>query len=734
MIGSLLEIESARKYLGRINASPRSLREAVVRIDVGNYWRDVAHIKFAPDGEVEVSNEVYAPTEHEREEMKRDFPKYDFPGPVKLESIERLPEGVFDDDNLFTFKDHTGRIVMLQQRKESRESGEKRYFPYTYWSDGQWRCCEPEGLLPLYNLDKAKGARTAFLHEGAKSARFCQRLVDLPEGAEHPWIEELRNGVHLGWISGALSPQRTDFDILRRLGIGRVYIVADNDWPGKMAVPKIAERLDCMTLSLEFTDEFPPAFDLGDEFPKAFWKEWGGESYYRGPSFHDCLHPATWATDIVPPEKKGGRPGFRLRDHFKSMWGYVEEADLFVCLELPQIIRSESILNKMLAKFSHVKNTTELILKNHVGRYERLAYRPDVARLILTDGESSAINIHIPTKVDCAEGSPHPFLEFMEHLVPNPEERKVVLSWCATLIAKPEVKMGFALLMISELQGAGKTTLGEKILSPLVGEHNTGNPSSENIMSNYNHWLAMKRLIIINEIYEGRSWNMYNKLKSAITDRKIHVNKKYEREYDLENWGQFYACSNTLRALKIEDTDRRWYVPDVAEIHWGGSSEEAEARFMKLWSWLETNGLGIIRQWAEDWGEYLPPGRHAPMTDRKRDIAEGAKSRAVREVERLADAMMASEAAKVVSMKSVEDWLRHSVLEGERFYETRPELSRVLTKAGLARYSWVKLGGERQNVYANEEGKGKIDGYSGSAGEIIKELCEEPNRILQEEF
>jgi hypothetical protein len=81
-----------------------------------------------------------------------------------------------------------------------------------------------------------------------------------------------------------------------------------------------------------------------------------------------------------------------------------------------------------------------------------------------------------------------------------------VLKWCATLIARPSIRMGYGLLLISEQQGIGKTTLGAHILAPLVGLHNTSFPGENDITSAFNEWVAHKRLAVISEIYSGSSW------------------------------------------------------------------------------------------------------------------------------------------------------------------------------------------------------------------------------------
>src|SRR5690606_29629918 len=142
-------------------------------------------------------------------------------------------------------------------------------------------------------------------------------------------------------------------------------------------------------------------------------KELNGVRYYAGPSMRDLMSPATWATDVVPNPSGKGRPMHVLRDSFKRMWAYVEEADAFVCTEMPEIVRSESVLNKMVAGFSHDSETSNLLDKAYKGRSSKIWYRPaHDARLVDYRG-SNAINLHVPSQVKPEKGDPGPWIEFL---------------------------------------------------------------------------------------------------------------------------------------------------------------------------------------------------------------------------------------------------------------------------------------------------------------------------------
>lgn len=701
-IKELTEVPVVRDYLNRIGAEPRSLKTAVVRIVTGSYWKDLATIRFSKTGDIDSSTLEHAPTDLERVMIKEALSAVQWPELKKLSRIVNPPPIVRDasPNHLFEFRDREGQIVMLQVRQGEGEK--RRYTPFTYWDDDIWRMCEPDGPLPLFNADKIGDNTTVFIHEGAKAARHCQQMIEAGNNeakqllATHPWGRELGGAVHIGWIGGALSPSRTDWSILKSAGVKRAYIVADNDEPGRSAIPNIAQHLRMPTFSIEFTNEFPASFDLADEFPKKMFSNGFGERVYIGPAFRECLHPSTWATDTVPPSKEGGRPGHVLRDSFKGMWAYIEEADMFVCTEMPEIMRSEQILNKMLAGFSHVQDTTRLIIKTYQGRSTRVCYRPDVAGFKVTFRGSSAINLHVPSNIKAQPGDPQPFLDFMDYLFVNEGERHEALRWCATLIARPEVRMLYGLLLISEKQGVGKTTLGANILAPLVGIQNVGFPGENDITSAFNEWVAHKRLAIVSEIYSGSSWKAYHALKGVITDKDISVNQKYMRQYVIENWCHILASSNSMRALKMEHDDRRWFYPQITEVAW------PRLKFDELRKWIAAGGLNIIRHWAEGFGNYVNQSDRAPMTDRKREMIEGSRSEAQQEAAALAEALKSLDRPAGLLIKDVVGWVR--VHAQGRVFDTDYELRRSMVDCGLVAWQKrIKVGGRLQYVVINTQ-------------------------------
>ena len=215
---------------------------------------------------------------------------------------------------------------------------------------------------------------------------------------------------------------------------------------------------------------------------------------------------------------------------------------------------------------------------------------------------------------------------------------------------------------------------------PLVGERNTSFPDERVIAdSQFNYWVAEKRLIVVSEIYPGGSWRTYQALKAYVTDNKIEVHRKYRDTYPIRCFAHFVCSSNFLRAMKIDNRDRRWYIPEVVEHYWGDDKDEHKKNFTRFRHWLTfENGLGIIKHWAENFGDYVESGEHPPDTKRKTEMIEEARAEPIKFLHSWA---AANKDADVVAVdRDIKDMLK-SAGEDPKYF-TPLELRRVLEGVG----------------------------------------------------
>jgi Family of unknown function (DUF5906) len=680
-------------YRRRIGAEITSLRRAVIKAErEDGYWYETASITIK-NGQVDVyimkgaANakelaEGLSPTDDEKRAIAVEIAAVNFPRSINARKGQLPPElKNVDPQHYSVFHDLSGKEILFIQW---RENGEKPDWPFTFWSDHKWRMLEPDGLLPLYGLEQLNDAYLVFVHEGATAARKVAARLAAGGGAvaDFPWDSTLKLGTHIGWPGGATNAHRVDWSPLKKRPNLQIVVVADNDQAGVEAVATISQILLRTMEVIKFDDRFKVGFDLANEWPAN--KEWWRGLLYVGPTYDDCLFSATWATDAIRSGGQGAPP-HKVRGQFAKEWFWIEDPAVYVRRSQPDKLLSEEVFNRSVRPFSHVANTARLLIQHESSKCSGVTYDPGhMPGKVNIDGRL-VINVYRPPTIPAKEGDPKTFLDFTEHLIPEKNDRIEFLRWAATLIARPEIRMTYGVLLISETQGVGKGTMGEAIIAPLVGEHNVSVPSEKEIVdNNYNYWLAHKRLAVVHEIYSGHSVKAYNILKSTISDKFVTIRLKFLPNYMLENWIHIFACSNSMRALHIEESDRRWLVPRVTEM------TQPHKYWVDLHQWLAAGGLEIVRWWADDFLQTHDPvqrGVDAPSTGLKKEIILETRSEGSQLAYDLGLLILEKHKGEkiVLAMENVRDWVagQRKMDRNDRRLEKALTLRKALKAAGM---------------------------------------------------
>jgi len=685
-------------YIDRVGAEQRNFRRFVVRLQGAHgYFYDAVIIKIGRDGVIECNDEEYKPTEAEQAAIsaalaaETNWPKSVAASLAKLAELRALIGG---SPELRAAKSGDGNTILMVQQRVRKQDGSKADLPWSFWSDGVWRCMEPDGLLPLFGLDQLAHKAGFALHEGYKGAEHVAAALARSPSLlldAHPWLRDfpwrdslLANCAQLGWPGGALNPHRVDWEPLRKRPKNELgFIVCDNDFGGEEAAPKISRQLQRRLGVIRFGSAFPPTFDLADKFPDGMYEIKNGQRVYRGPDLMDCWSPATWAT------RKVGKD-YLLRDEFIQEWYAVVKPAVFVHRQFMQVQLSDDEFNAHCRPYTDGRvNVAELLRKSQRAQAAGLAYIPgETSGAIAISGRHGQyVNVFTPSEIVPAAGDAGLWKDFLAHLIPNRRDRARTAKWCATLIARPDVRMTYSMLLISETQGVGKGTVGN-ILRALVGKHNCSTPSSDTIADKYTSWVLFKRLAIIGELYSGHSSKVYNKLKEIVSDDFIGGVVKYQNEFSVENFLHVFACSNSMRALKFEDSDRRWLIPEVTE------EAKPHSYWKKLYAWLNAGGYAVIAHWAQDYVKrhgHVQKGEHAPSTERKREAIMQSRSDGERYIAELGEALKRIDGQALMRLDHVRAWLITKKaaspqlygVDGRRFLETPETISKVLRGCGL---------------------------------------------------
>lgn len=654
MVSSLDELPHVASYLKRVGATVKNMHSAVIKAtDHGGYSYDAGRIMFdLAEGSVSVSGDAVAPTKEEADAITAEIKRTKFPTLIKPVALADLPNGIrLSDPNLFVCHDFDDRIVMLHHRYET-DDGKKGFVPWTRWSDGQWRSMEPD-VLPFYGLPSYKKHSWLVLHEGEKAAARLKRMQEGSEDTDKfPWWSDLQHAHHVGWIGGVHAINKSDWRKLAAQGWKRVTIVADNDDDGKglRAAQTIAKEFHGIVEIVTFDERFKDGFDLGDPWPE---DQFDKHKRYIGPVLRDCILPATQAT--IELEHDGpGRPTRVLRDEYARQIAYTADPPRIIYRSNPSRDMRPETFNIRVAPFSHAKDTAALVWRHLSCQHERMVYRPgDPPGTVNMDG-MRGFNVYEGAQIKPLKGDPGPWEEFLAHLFPVERDRDLVNRWLATLIAMPKVRMHYGMLLISTQQGVGKNTLGN-VLRTLLGRQNVSFPSEASVVkSDFNGWLARKRLIFISEFYSGESRKAYDRIKSYVTDEEVEINEKGVNQYSIDNYAHFIACSNSEKALHLDDDDRRWMVPLVTE------RKKPDTYWRDLYAWLHADGPGIVLQWAVNLvadGNHERTGAEAPISERKEHIVAESRTEGRQLARSLGEWLVAQDRQLVIRLSDVRTWI-----------------------------------------------------------------------------
>jgi hypothetical protein len=258
----------------------------------------------------------------------------------------------------------------------------------------------------------------------------------------------------------------------------------------------------------------------------------------------------------------------------------------------------------------------------HIANQE---YKPNQPRLYQKKGDLvlnrwSVPEVSYKEDIECNEEDLAPWLEMLERMFPKEEQRKYFEEWIAMTIVKPEINIAVCPLLRSDA-GTGKDFLANEIFSPLVGEANFKNGNFEQITATHAEEIRYSTLVVINELYHGKTKKSADKLKAIVSDPTQQINPKMMTPFRMDVCTSYIIYSNSDNPLFLEDGDRRYWVPQRLK-HKVDVYETADFLNDVLYPWLKTGGLHKIRARLQRISEGLPDNhfKAAPVTPEKEQI------------------------------------------------------------------------------------------------------------------
>jgi hypothetical protein len=207
--------------------------------------------------------------------------------------------------------------------------------------------------------------------------------------------------------------------------------------------------------------------------------------------------------------------------------------------------------------------------------------------------------------------------------------------WCAHLVQRPGEKTSIGVILVSVLNGVGKSLLGE-VLRGVVGETHGRAVPLERLKSNFNSVLERCLFLQMDEA-NGLQDGLETKLNDLITADKVTIERKGFDAVTVNNYMRIYMTSNSTRPIRVNKENRRWLV-----IHAGVTA--GELADWSSWCGIAAkklkapNGLAALRERLEriDLRDWNPTGR-VVVTEDMEDMAESSRTWGNVEVDGLMD-------------------------------------------------------------------------------------------------
>lgn len=362
-----------------------------------------------------------------------------------------------------------------------------------------------------------------------------------------------------------------------------------------------------------------------------------------------------------------------------SEYVYLGAQDQFYHVESQSYLKRTGFDGSFGHQYSGDGSFTHFLLSaGYIRKFQDIMFDPFDPNERLERQGATFLNTYKPSPVVALEGDATPFVEFLTHLVPEDSEREHLVKMIAWTVRYPGQKLSHALLLRTQEQGTGKSTL-LSIWGELMGESNVRKTTSKELNSDYQGYLPGRLLILCEELNLGQGHRVYNDLKDLITGDKAIVNEKYLRQRLWPNYASFAFLTNLAITMLIEDKDRRFFFIDSP-----ATRREADY-YVRFNEWWRAN-LGVIRHYLDqvdltEFKPYAPP----PMTTAKQRLIEHSRSELAQDLALMIQERAYPFARDVVTLEQVKIGLGHL---------SRDLSSKRLIKA-LEEVGAVKLGQQR---------------------------------------
>lgn len=224
------------------------------------------------------------------------------------------------------------------------------------------------------------------------------------------------------------------------------------------------------------------------------------------------------------------------------------------------------------------------------------------------------VNSFVPLYGEQIEGDVGIFLDHVTKLIPDINDREILLSYMAACVQHVGTKFQWC-PVVQGVEGNGKTVLFD-VLMYALGSPYCHSVDPNDIGNVFNAWIENKLLCIVEEIWTNGRYETAERLKPLITNRTVPLQGKGADQRTAKNIANFLLFSNHTDAVLKTRTDRRYAVLYTAQQEETDLARDGmtDAYFARLYNWLDGPGLANVAEYLCTRRIDINPLGRAPRT------------------------------------------------------------------------------------------------------------------------
>jgi hypothetical protein len=209
---------------------------------------------------------------------------------------------------------------------------------------------------------------------------------------------------------------------------------------------------------------------------------------------------------------------------------------------------------------------------------------------VVTEGNRTLVNTYIPIETRRVAGDPAPFLGHLAKMLPDENDRAILLNYMASLVQNPGVKFQWW-PVIQGVEGNGKTLI-DRVMTHCVGgrySHLVNPDAMAKSGNQFNGWVQGNLYLGIEEIYVQNRRDFLDSFKATVTNDRVPIERKGVDQGTGDNRINGIMFTNHRDGVPVSVDTRRYAILYTAQqseadlYAWGMMTPDY---FPKLYDWF----------------------------------------------------------------------------------------------------------------------------------------------------